>query len=291
MQRIRFIIPYFGKWPFWMPFFLRTCAHNRDIDWLFFTDCDVPPDAPGNTVFRQTNFSSYCRDVSHKLGIRFAPTSPYKLCDLKPALGHVHVSELDGYDFWGFSDIDLVYGALRNYFTDERLARFDLLSTHERRISGHLCLMRNTEEMRTCFQQVRGWQAMLADTKHIAFDEAAFTRLFIRHKNWPAWLQRASDNFNSLRKRSEFAESFSTPYGRIPWHDGGMVFPNFWRWQHGHLTNDRDGDREFPYFHFIGWKDKAPWQESAATAFLADPGLAAQDRWRVTQMGFARCDK
>ena len=82
MQRIRFIIPYFGKWPFWMPFFLRTCAHNRDIDWLFFTDCDVPPDAPGNTVFRQTNFSSYCRDVSHKLGIRFAPTSPYKLCDL-----------------------------------------------------------------------------------------------------------------------------------------------------------------------------------------------------------------
>ena len=63
----------------------------------------------------------------------------------------------------GFSDIDLVYGQLRGYFSEERLARYDLLSTHARRVSGHLCLLRNNERMRQAFMRVHGWQACFED--------------------------------------------------------------------------------------------------------------------------------
>ena len=50
--RLLFVIPYFGRWPFWMPFFLKSCRFNPDVQWLFFTDCGALPDAPSNVRFR-----------------------------------------------------------------------------------------------------------------------------------------------------------------------------------------------------------------------------------------------
>lgn len=283
--RLLFLIPYFGRWPFWMSYFLQSCRFNPDVQWLFFTDCGTPPDAPGNVQFRAVSFADYCANVSSRLGIAFQPQSPYKLCDLKPALGYVHANELSGFDYWGFSDIDLVYGDLRSYFSAERLQRFDLLSTHERRISGHLCLLRNNVQMREAFMQVPGWKAKLSSSEHIAFDEGAFSRLFIRHKNWPAWLRRLADARNPWWQRSEFAESFSTPSGRVAWLDGGFEFPQRWIWRQGQLRNDRDGVRQFPYFHFIGWKCDA-WPAYEEQELAGDAALATQDAWCITTEGF-----
>lgn len=283
--RIRFLIPYFGRWPFWMPFFLQTCRFNPDVEWLFFTDCGTPEGAPNNVSFRPITFADYCKQVSARLGINFHPHSPYKLCDLKPALGYVHENELAGADFWGFSDIDLVYGDLRAYFSAERLARFDLLSTHERRVSGHLCLMRNTARMREAFMSVPGWQESLSSSEHNAFDEGAFSRLFIRNKNWPVLLRRIVDAFNPWRRCSEFVEAYSTPNGRVPWVDGSLDFPQLWIWRQGRLFNDRDGHRQFPYFHFIGWKCDT-WPTCAEHELLGDVTLVMKDAWSITPKGF-----
>ena len=283
--RIRLLIPYFGRWPFWMPFFLESCRHNPDIDWLFFSDCGVPANLPANVVIEPMTFAAYCQLVSERLGIAFRPQSPYKLCDIKPALGHIHADRLDGFDFWGFSDIDLVYGDLRAYFTAERLARFDLLATHARRISGHLCLLRNSPRMREAFMQVPGWQQAFQQAEHLAFDEGAFSRLFIRRKNWPAGLRRLVDLGNPWRRCSEFVEAFSTPGARVPWLDGGFDFPACWTWREGRLTNERDGEREFPYFHFITWKGDF-WPACPPESLVQSPELAAQRAWRITAQGF-----
>jgi hypothetical protein len=283
--RLLFLIPYFGRWPFWMPFFLQSCRYNPDVNWIFFTDCGIPAEAPSNVQFRSISFAEYCAKVSARLGVEFQPRSPYKLCDLKPALGYVHADELEGFDFWGFSDIDLVYGDLRAYFTIDRLQRFDLLSTHERRVSGHLCLLRNTARMREAFMQVPGWQAKLSSVEHNAFDEGAFSRLFIRYKSWPAALRRVSDALNPWRRSSEFVEAYSTPNGRVAWHDGSPDFPQRWIWLGGQLRNDRDGLRQFPYFHFIGWKCDA-WPAYAEQDLLSDDMLAARDGWSITPQGF-----
>lgn len=285
VPRIRFLIPYFGRWPFWMPFFLESCRHNPDIDWLFFSDCGVPDNLPANVVIESMTFADYCQRVSERLGISFNPRSAYKLCDIKPALGYIHADRLDGFDFWGFSDIDLVYGNLRAYFSAERLARFDLLSTHERRISGHLCLMRNDARMREAFMQVPGWQRAFQQAEHLAFDEGAFSRLFIRRKNWPEGLRRLLNLFNPWCRRSEFVEAFSTPSARVPWLDGRFDFPKRWTWSRGRLTNERDGEREFPYFHFIAWKGDA-WPLCPAESLIQPGDLVSRAAWSITAQGF-----
>jgi hypothetical protein len=285
LKRILVVIPYFGKWPFWMPFFLEGCRCNSTIDWLLFSDCGTPAGCPPNVRVEHVSFTDYCRLVSNRLKIDFRPSSPYKLCDLKPALGYVHADKLTNYDFWAFGDIDVIYGDLRDYFKDDRLSRYDLLSTHTRRVSGHFCLLRNNARMREAFMSARGWQEAFSQPEHCGFDEGKFSRLFIRHKNWPEAFRRIADLGNFWRRHSEFSEAFSTPHGRIPWTDGSFNFPNRWFWREGCLTNDLDNSRTFPYFHFIGWKVHE-WSKCDPARLVRSKDLIAKGAWSVSVDGF-----
>ncbi len=283
---ICFVIPYFGQWPFWFPFFLESCRANSDINWLFFSDCGLPDDLPKNVNIVDTSFAAYCQTVGDSLQIKFEPATPYKLCDLKPALGYIHQEELRGFDFWAFGDIDVVYGNLRRYFTSERLARHDVFSTHARRVSGHCCLLRNNAFTREAFMQIGNWRQALSEPQHQWFDESAFSHLFVRHKNWPEFLTKICKPLNRWTRSIDNVEAYSTPYGKISWVDGSRRFPLEWRWDNGQLTNDIDGNRLFPYFHFVVWK-KADWNAGAKLTDSAIRKLASGGKWRISASGFS----
>lgn len=280
MPSVKILIPYFGRWPDWMPLFLESCRHNPSFEWLFYTDCDNC-DLPDNVHLRPISFVAYQELVSKRLGIAFRPENAYKLCDLKPLLGLVHEEELRGYDFWGFGDIDLVYGNLARYFSKERLACHDLISTHARRVSGHLCLLRNNDTMRHAFRQVTDWQQLLSNPAHRFFDESAFSRLFVRRKNWPDWARDAYYHIDPSLKRLDFHECFTTPNGHIPWKDGSFRFPQRWTWQQGELLNDLEGVASTPYFHFMYWK--RGWNLSAEQDDIRT--LATAGNWQMTEAG------
>lgn len=284
-SKICLLMPYFGKWPFWMPFFLQSCRYNADIDWIFYTDCGALDNCPDNVRVISMSFAEYCAKVSLRLDVPFSPERAYKLCDIRPAFGLIHQEDLAGYDFWGFGDIDLVYGDLRAYFTEERLRNNDLLSTHARRVSGHLCLIRNSERMRVAFRLIPSWQQRFCDQQHQALDEGAFTRIFLRNKNLSPALQRLIGWFNPWYRRSEFEEAFSTPYARIDWIDGSRDFPQRWYWHSGKLSNDSDPGREFPYFHFIVWKQRE-WKTLPRESLEGACAFAGALAWSLSAQGF-----
>jgi hypothetical protein len=251
---IRFLIPYFGRWPAWMPFFVQSVRWNPTIDWVFYSDCGPILDCPKNLSLQSVSFEDYCAKVSGALQIAFKPPNPYKLCDVKPAYGLIHQEDLVQADFWAFGDIDVVYGNLREYFSEQRLKDCDLLSTHNRRVSGHLCLIRNTPQTNSLFKKVSGWEGIFESKKHTAFDEGAFSRLFLRHKNLPDLLARFPRLLNPLYRRAEFEEAWSTPHASLNWHTGKRDFPGIWTCSPQGLTNNQDGSRRFPYLHFRKWK-------------------------------------
>lgn len=280
---IRFIIPYFGKWPFWMPFFLESCRHNPTVEWLLFTDCGVPEGAPENVKFVELSFEEYCSLVSQRLGITFTPDSSYKLCDLKPALGFIHQDHLHGYDFWAFGDLDVIYGDLRGYFTAGRLATKDLYSTHSRRVSGHLCLLRNNARMREAFMRIPRWRERLSEP-HQGLDEGAFSRLFVPRKNWPEFMRRVAACCSAWSRRSEFVESHST-FTRLS--DGSTKVADSWFWRNGKLTNTDLPGRILPYLHFMVWKNGA-WKTQLD--LVSTPSLSRADSWQISERGWRAAD-
>lgn len=253
MPTICFLIPYFGKWPAWMPYFIESCRANGSVNWLLYTDCGPVTDCPKNVTIVQISFEDYCKKVSLALNIVFKPSNAYKLCDIKPALGFIHTQEITQYDFWAFGDIDVIYGNLRQYFTNTRLESKDLYTTHDRRVAGHLCLIRNNSNMNQAFMRVKNWKVLFTTYNHVAFDEKAFSKIFLRHKN-SKLVRFVSMLFDPWLRRAEFVEMFCTPNARIKWIDGGVNYPKVWTWKEGVLTNDVDIDREFLYLHFMVWK-------------------------------------
>ncbi|MDR0563805.1 MAG: hypothetical protein LBG78_02555 [Azoarcus sp.] len=267
-----------------MPFFLESCRKNPDIHWHFFSDCEPLDNLPNNIRIQPIRYEDYLSQVSNKLGIDFRPPNPYKLCDIKPAYGFIHEDVIEKYNFWGFGDIDLVYGKLREYFTEERLQRYDLISNHARRVSGHLCLIRNSPHMNNLFKKIPNWQNLFCHPQHQAIDEGAFSRLFLWRKNFPKPLFNFVGLFNPLRRKSFFQEAFSTPNAKINWIDGSKNFPSHWFWKEGRLTNNIDGQREFPYLHFFVWKRN--WANQPAPSAETIQTLAQKANWQISVQGF-----
>ena len=236
--------------------FLASCAKNQSVDFLLLGDCGRPDYLPANVKFEEVSFIDYKKRVARALGITFDPLVAYKLCDIKPMLGKIHEQDISDYDFWVFVDLDLVYGDLRAVYTEELLSKYDLISNHATRVSGHLCLIRNTQFMREVYQKVPGWQEKIESQKHVAFDEKAFSKLFVKHKNFPKILRRLFNVFYPLSRKSYFVENYTTPNGCITWRDGSSKFPKKWYWSNGSIKNDLDDETCYPYFHFAVWKKK-----------------------------------
>ena len=71
------------------------------------------------------SFSEFSAFVSDRLHINFQPEGPYKCCDIKPVMGYLLEDQIKVYDFWGFGDLDVIYGNLREYYTDLLLDNSD----------------------------------------------------------------------------------------------------------------------------------------------------------------------
>lgn len=249
------IIPWFGNWPEWFELFLESCRHNPDIQWLFFTDAAPPANSPDNVCFRVMSFEKYKALVSERLEINFNPTNPYKLCDIKPALGYIHYDEIRDYDFYAFGDVDVIYGQIRNFITDAKLKRFDVISTHEKRISGHFCILRNVPYIRKSFMKVKGWKQHLENPQHLSFDESHFTKVFLPHRKHPKWLRKIWSISSKYQRCALFKEQFSTILSPIKWRDGTLTHPKTWLWKRGQLTNTKD-QAEYMYLHFMNFKSR-----------------------------------
>jgi hypothetical protein len=246
---------------------------------VFFTDCEPPREVPDNLVFREMTFAEYKASVSRHLEISFDPSQPYKLCDLKPAYGYIHEETAKGYDFWGFCDIDLVFGDIRAFLTPGVLSH-DVITTHQKRIAGHFSIFRNTGELRTAFMKCRGWKNVLEDGEYQRFDERIFSNLFVKFKRHPPVMQRLWEKTMPLAKNIYFKEQYSTLSTKIGWEDGTMNFPSEWYWKNGKLTNNGSA-REFMYFHFLRWKTY--WDSSINWS----TGGCLPDEWKITAAGFS----
>ena len=110
--------------------------------------------------------------ASEKLGFPIKLPAPYKLCDFRPAFRIIFESFLEPYDFWGYGDLDLIYGNIRRFLTDDVLDQHDVITSAEELMAGHFSLFRNSEKTNRLFEGSPRYKRIFQDrSHHYAFDE------------------------------------------------------------------------------------------------------------------------
>lgn len=141
MTDIRVVANYFGKPPRTFQLWLDSCGQNPRITFLFFTDCNMSRYVlPNNVRVISITFA----EMREKLQAPFSYPIQYErawdFCAFRPVFGSVFKQELDGADFWGWCDCDLIFGDLTSVV--ELAGGYDKLMS-----KGHFSLVRNAQPL------------------------------------------------------------------------------------------------------------------------------------------------
>lgn len=177
------ICPWFGPEPVWMPYYWRNVArlggHGYQI--LYTTDLDW-----------------FKRRVKQKLGVECPiEQGSGKIHDYRAAFGVIFAKEIEGFDFWGHTDFDCVYGRVQEYVTDDFLSGLDIYSNHWNYMCGPWSLYRNTPLVNSLFLDHPDWKGVLENPTSSGWVEKSFTEIVDAHheagelnrvyKLWQVW--------------------------------------------------------------------------------------------------------
>ncbi len=171
MNRIAFIIPYFGKFNNYFPIFLKSCDYNKNLcDWIIITDDRTPYEYPENVKITYISWEQFKEYVEHKFDFSIKLQKPYKLCDFKPAYGYLFEEKLKGYTHWGHCDCDLIWGRISDYLSDEILKSYRKIFN-----LGHCTIFQNNYETNRLFMRdLEGssrYKEVYSSKKNFSFDE------------------------------------------------------------------------------------------------------------------------
>jgi hypothetical protein len=138
MKSIAFIIVWLGPLPNYFPFWLVSCKWNPTIDFFVFTDDAYTEPVPDNVSLIPITMEDVRARLQKIFDFPIALPHPYKLCDYKPAYGEAFSDYVGGYEYWGYCDMDLIWGNIRNFLPDDVLESYDRIFTR-----GHCSLFRN----------------------------------------------------------------------------------------------------------------------------------------------------
>lgn len=263
---IHIILVYFGPFPMLTDYFFLSCHQNPEISFLLFTDQLPRNDLPENIQYISFSSTDFEGLVKNKLGLKIKLKYPYKLCDFKPLYGHLFEDYLAGCAFWGYCDMDLIFGNIMHFLSPEILNRYDIITAREKSLAGNFTLYRNKTEISSLYNKSDGWSEIMQDQDRVyGFDE------YTREKG----TLMSSDFFNKVRTRLKKPAVFRKhipdmntilDHNRIVkvWYGNFMRSDEYLRkraistwsylWKNGKLRSADSGE-EIMYFHFYRIKN------------------------------------
>lgn len=167
MKKAIFIIPYFGKFNNYFQLFLNSCKYNDDFSWLIFTDDRRKYNYPSNVSVKYMEINELIKIIKNKfIHEKIEFEKPYKLCDYKPMYGYIFEEYIKEYDYWGFCDIDLIFGKINHFINLNDLEQFDKIG-----FLGHFTLFKNTKQNNRIFMRSDIYKKVLGSNKNFKFDE------------------------------------------------------------------------------------------------------------------------
>jgi len=236
-KSIALIICYFGKLPWYFNYFVHSCKYNPSVTFFIITDDTVysNPSLPDNVKLIYKTLGKISLLASRKLGFEVNITHGYKLCDFKPAYGFIFSELLKGYAFWGHCDIDIIFGNIRNFITDELLENYDLVSVRHDWLSGCFLLYKNNDKLNTLFLHSKDYKKVFTSDKHYCFDETNFAHNAFTDGKTFNEINTEIESMTHVVKRLETEKQIKPFFdfyiieglpGKLKWESGKMFYKN-----------------------------------------------------------------
>lgn len=164
MTRVKLLIPWAGRLPGWLPYFANRMVAFRP--WLDWTIVD-----PSVFVRRIVAMDP---DIGKPI---LRMPDPRKLCEWRPLLGEAFADILPEGGWWGWCDLDCVFGDLRSYLSEERLAAWDVITDHPKLVNGPFAIFRNCPAVNRLWRDYPWRMQLLTQPEYGKFDEEGFTKL------------------------------------------------------------------------------------------------------------------
>ena len=181
-MKIALILPYFGKFRNDIDFWVKSVSYNPSIDFFLFTDLNIC-NRPSNLKVIKMTFEEIKERAQSLFDFPICLPYVYKLCDYKVVYGQIFADYLQGYDFWGHCDNDLIFGNIKKFITDDILQKYDRILSR-----GHFTLYRNSSNVNEIYKKASpSYLKVFSSEKIYGFDEWPGTSAY--------WKEQKLDSF------------------------------------------------------------------------------------------------
>lgn len=246
---------YYGKFPDWMPYWLRSCADNPSVDFIIITDIDMGT-LPENVKKIDIPFDKLKALFKKKLKMEIVLDKPYKLCDYRPLYGILLDDYVKSYDYWGHCDFDLIWGNIRGMAEKYHIERYDKFLS-----LGHLSLYRNTDKVNNYYKlngsKCGDYKTILSKSDNFAFDEIDGIYSIYEYNKFPMFKKRIFAEIKTFHKRFRLKRCDRNYKHQAFYYANGKVFRAY---------NSGGGTKleEYIYIHFrrkLPSDKKRDWKE------------------------------
>jgi hypothetical protein len=159
----------------------------------------------GYSWLLETDEDAFAERVKRVLGATYPRGDGRKVCDYRCAFGLLYEDEAGDYDYWGHTDLDVVYGRVGHLLPDELLGEYDIFSNHDTYVSGPWSLYRNDTIVNELFTEIEDWQGYFENPATTGWVETAFSRYVDRQhaehrivRRYESWQTQNLNNFNTV---------------------------------------------------------------------------------------------
>lgn len=232
---------YYGSFPEWMEYWLRSCADNSTIDFLLITDIKLY-DTPKNLKIINYKLSQVKKLFEKKLDIKISLQKPYKLCDFRPLYGVLLQEYIQEYDYWGHCDFDLIWGNIRKFVEQYKINEYDKFLP-----LGHLSLYRNTREVNNYYKlegsNCGNFLRVIQSDDSFAFDEVGGIYAIYKYNKLPMFTKRIFAEIKMFHKRFRLKKCDRNYKHQVFYYENGSVFRAYE--ENGYIKTE-----EYIYIHF-----------------------------------------
>ena len=265
-KKIAIILPYFGKLLEYTNLYFKSCELNPEVDFLVFSDQEKPQNLPENVFFNYFTINDFKILASRQLEVKVKINNPYKICDYKPTYGHVFQDYLKDYDWWGYTDLDMVLGIINRFISDELFESNDIVTARNKSFAGNFTLFSNTQENRFLYRNIINWKEILRNKNAVYCIDEVFKPRGIPAGN--NLFSKINFRWNSAKLVTTGRDDLNSVVTAIPdlkVHYGDFLLSDQYfksrgienwqvEWKDGKLI-EKYTNKEGLYFHFYRMKD------------------------------------